>query len=140
MRTDRRNTMLAVLAAFALLLAPAAAAQAKKPLKRGSHGARVEQVQRWLGLTPDGIYGPATKRAVKRFQRRRGLTVDGIVGPATWRALRRAAHARHASSHGGRIGRHAAVRQLQRALGITADGIFGPATKAAVKRFQRAHG
>jgi hypothetical protein len=141
MRMDRRNTMLAVLAALALLLAPAAAsAHSTKPLKRGSHGVRVAQVQRWLGLTPDRIYGPATKRAVKRFQRRHGLTVDGVVGPATWRALRRAAHAHHTSRHGGRIGRRAAVRQLQRTLGITADGVFGPATKAAVKRFQRAHG
>jgi cell wall-associated NlpC family hydrolase len=132
--------MVAVLAALALL-APAAAAQSTKPLKRGSHGARVAQVQRWLGLTPDRIFGPATKRAVKRFQRRHGLTVDGVVGPATWRALRRAAHAGSSGRHsGGHISRRAAVRQLQRALGITVDGVFGPATKAAVKRFQRAHG
>jgi peptidoglycan hydrolase-like protein with peptidoglycan-binding domain len=130
--------MVAVLAALALL-APAAAAESTKPLKRGSHGVRVAQVQRWLGLHPDRIFGPATKRAVKRFQRRHGLTVDGVVGPATWRALR-AAHARRAARHGGGTSRRAAVIDLQRALGITADGIFGPGTQGAVKRFQRRHG
>ena len=31
----------------------------------------------------DGINGPQTKDAVKRFQRKYGLTADGIVGPLT---------------------------------------------------------
>jgi peptidoglycan hydrolase-like protein with peptidoglycan-binding domain len=131
-----RATLVACLAAITLLGA-AGTAQAAV-LKRGSHGPRVAKVQRWLGLTPDRIFGSATKRAVKRFQRRHGLTADGIVGPATWSALR-SAHARRAShsSGGSRTG---AVRQLQRALGIAADGIFGPGTEAAVKAFQRRHG
>jgi len=120
----------------ALLFAPSADAASSKLLKRGSHGARVAQVQRWLGLTPDRIFGPATRRAVIRFQRRHRLTVDGIVGPATWRALRRAGTRR--SSRDG--GRRSAVVLLQRELGIAADGIFGPATEAAVKRFQRRRG
>src|SRR3954453_18340675 len=120
MRTERRNTLVAVVAALSLL-APAATADAK-PLKRGSHGARVAKGQHWLGLTPDRIFGPATKRAVKRFQRRHGLTADGIVGPATWHALRsRSAHRTASRSRGG--GHRAAVVALQRALGISADGI-----------------
>ncbi len=49
-------------------------------------------LQRRLGITVDGIFGPGTQRAVKAFQRRRGLTADGIVGPATWAALGHAAH------------------------------------------------
>jgi peptidoglycan hydrolase-like protein with peptidoglycan-binding domain len=132
--------LVATLATLALLLAPAAAAQAAAtPLKRGSHGVRVERVQRWLGLHADGIFGTATRRAVKRFQRRNGLTADGIVGPATFRALRRVARVpRHAASNRGGPG--SAVRDLQRRLGVAADGVFGPATQRAVKRFQRAHG
>ena len=35
----------------------------------------------------DGVYGPLTEVQVKRFQTARGLTPDGIVGRMTWRAL-----------------------------------------------------
>jgi N-acetylmuramoyl-L-alanine amidase len=37
---------------------------------------------------PDGIYGPATARAVQTFQRNVGITSDGICGSDTVRALR----------------------------------------------------
>jgi len=134
-RGRARASIVACVAAVALLAAGASPAHAV--LKRGSHGAHVTKVQRWLGLHADGIFGPGTKRAVKRFQRHHGLTADGIVGPATWRALR-SAHTRHASSSGG--SKKGAVVDLQRALGITADGIFGPGTQRAVKAFQRSHG
>lgn len=43
-----------------------------------------------LGLytsTVDGINGPGTKRAIKRFQEKAGLTIDGVVGPLTLAAL-----------------------------------------------------
>ena len=132
---DARRACIAALAVVALLLAPGAA-QAK-PLKRGSEGPRVAQVQRWLGVSADGIFGPGTRRAVKRFQRGHGLTADGIVGPVTWSSLKRS-RARKASSGGG--GKRSAVVLLQRELGIGADGIFGPATEAAVKSFQRRRG
>jgi lysozyme family protein len=134
-RGRARASIVACVAAVALLAAGASPAQAV--LKRGSHGAHVTKVQRWLGLHADGIFGPGTKRAVKRFQRHHGLTADGIVGPATWRALR-SAHTRHASSSGG--SKKGAGVDLQRALGIAADGIFGPGTQRAVKAFQRSHG
>jgi cell wall-associated NlpC family hydrolase len=52
-----------------------------------SRGPRVALLQRALGLTPDGVFGAATERAVRGLQRRRGMTADGIVGPATWDAL-----------------------------------------------------
>jgi hypothetical protein len=38
----------------------------------------------------DGIWGPATEKAVRDFQKAFGLEVDGIVGPATEDALRHA--------------------------------------------------
>ena len=137
---SRRIALLSALVALVL----AAPADAGGVLKIGSTGPRVAAVQKWLGLTVDRIYGPATKRAVKRFQRRHGLTADGIVGPATWAALKRA-HARSARSVGSRGGprvqsRGRYVRLLQQTLGITADGVFGPGTQRAVKRFQRSHG
>jgi peptidoglycan hydrolase-like protein with peptidoglycan-binding domain len=56
-------------------------------LHRGSHGSMIAEVQRALGIPADGIYGPATRRAVIAFQRAHGLIVDGIVGPQTLGAL-----------------------------------------------------
>lgn len=38
-------------------------------------------------VAEDGIFGPQTRNAVIAFQRFAGLTPDGIVGPATWSAL-----------------------------------------------------
>ena len=40
-------------------------------------------------LAVDGVFGAGTENAVKEFQRRygRGLVPDGIVGPATRRAM-----------------------------------------------------
>ena len=79
---------MAMLAVFGCLLAPASAAEAGS-LKLGATGPRAASVQKALGLTVDRVYGPATRRAVKRFQRRRGLTADGVVGPTTWAAIKR---------------------------------------------------
>lgn len=62
-------------------------------LRRGSAGAAVTALQHSLnekhgyGLSTDGLFGPATQRAVIDFQRHMGLSADGIVGPNTWYAL-----------------------------------------------------
>jgi N-acetyl-anhydromuramyl-L-alanine amidase AmpD len=56
-------------------------------LKKGSKGNAVKEVQKALGLNPDGIFGPYTEAAVKRYQQANGLVVDGIVGPKTFEKL-----------------------------------------------------
>jgi peptidoglycan hydrolase-like protein with peptidoglycan-binding domain len=56
-------------------------------LRAGSEGRQVGLLQRALGLQVDGVYGPQTEAAVRRFQASRGLKVDGVLGAATSRAL-----------------------------------------------------
>lgn len=52
-------------------------------LNDGDRGAEVKELQRRLGITADGVFGPKTEAAVKAFQRRHGLVADGKVGPKT---------------------------------------------------------
>lgn len=52
-------------------------------LKKGSKGNEVKELQKFLGLTADGIFGAQTEKAVKKWQWENGLTDDGIVGPET---------------------------------------------------------
>jgi peptidoglycan hydrolase-like protein with peptidoglycan-binding domain len=47
----------------------------------------IAAVQQALGLEADGVIGPATRRATKRFQRAHGLKPDGLLGPKTLKAL-----------------------------------------------------
>ena len=53
-------------------------------LKIGSEGENVKKLQRKLGVTDTGNFGPLTEAAVKAWQSGNGLTDDGIVGPGTW--------------------------------------------------------
>ncbi len=120
-----------------MLLVFAPVASALPTLNPGDEGKSVKSLQRALGVTADGIYGPGTERLVKRFQRRHDLPADAIVGAATWRMLRRAGHTAGAKAS-PRSKRSVAL--LQRRLGIAADGVFGPGTQRAVKRYQRSRG
>jgi peptidoglycan hydrolase-like protein with peptidoglycan-binding domain len=72
----------ALAAAGALAHDPAAPAGGAAP-KSTTKGGTVAAVQRALGLPADGVYGPRTRAAVRRFQRRHGLIVDGVIGPQT---------------------------------------------------------
>lgn len=66
-------------------------------LRRGASGGAVTHLQKRLALHLliddddfiDGIFGPRTYQAVRRFQQRSGLVVDGIAGENTWRGLLR---------------------------------------------------
>ena len=60
-------------------------------IKKGSKGESVKVLQKYLGITQDGVFGANTEAAVKKFQMKVGLTPDGIVGEKTWAALKQSA-------------------------------------------------
>lgn len=52
-----------------------------------------ELIQRTYNAGPvDGIFGPKTEAAVKRYQGEQRLVIDGIVGAHTWKALSYLSH------------------------------------------------
>ncbi len=130
---------LALVAVTAALAAPARSAG--KPgvaaLQVALYGKRVYQG------SVDGVLGPRTRAAVRRFQRRAGLTVDGVVGPHTRRALGRLGRPKIGDRvlHAGAVGWDVAALQFALAWhgfasGIF-DGVFGPRAEAAVRGLQR---
>lgn len=151
------------------------------PLQEGSRGPAVVVIQTALNrisqnypaipkISPvDGIFGPQTQAAVRRFQQIFNLTPDGIVGKATWYALvriyvgvtrlseLRSEGQRYYNiswNYGGVLQPGSAgtyVRQLQYMLQVLAsfipaipavetDGLYGPATANAVRAAQRYFG
>ncbi len=53
-------------------------------LKVGSRGKEVKELQEFLEIGADGIFGKGTESSVKKWQSENGLVADGIVGPITW--------------------------------------------------------
>lgn len=145
---------------FALLAAPSAFAG------RDAGVAALQVALQSRGLyqgSIDGVKGPGTTAAIKRFQRRAGLTPDGIPGPATRKALGRygshvlgsrpltrgasgwdvaalqfllAWHGFPSATIDGGLGVHTelALRHFQRWAGLEADGVAGATTYAALRR------
>lgn len=84
---------LALLFALNILIFLFAQSALAATYRLGSSGQEVRTIQeklvRWgyFDGPADGIYGPNTQQAVRRFQQKNGLQVDGIAGPQTLAAL-----------------------------------------------------
>lgn len=102
-------------------------------LVEGSRGNTVKYLQYGLRIkcfnpkSLDGIFGPATTKAVKRYQTSKGLSADGKVGNGTWNALKED------------------IKPIQEALkkkgyySGTIDGVAGSGTYNALVKFQKEH-
>ncbi|MGB1676325.1 MAG: peptidoglycan-binding domain-containing protein [Miltoncostaeaceae bacterium] len=101
----------------------------------------------------NGVYGPRTTAAVKRFQARAGLPVDGIAGTQTMGAINLALGNDSTDAedllqttlkglcyYGGNVdgifgsGTEAALIAFQKAEGLSADGRYGPKTAVALAK------
>lgn len=72
-----------------------ASAESSKPakvnrlstLRVGSKGPEVVELQKALGISADGQFGPGTATALKKWQTANRLAADGVAGPVTLRKL-----------------------------------------------------
>lgn len=103
--------------------------QRQATVRRGSVGCPVPELQEKLnvtgeGLNVDGIFGPLTEAAVRRFQGAHPpLIVDSVVGPLTWTALHAAAPGNHGlpsgeitNTHGWGTGNLATIHRWRQQL------------------------
>ena len=136
-------------------------------LKRGAYGEDVKTAQMLLKASgylvgnADGIYGPATEKAVKNFQRDYNLKVDGKLGPITWNLLKQlnVSNAEQVVVDSTKTSVGASFRKLRQGMSgpsVTKlqqqlislgympagsdDGKFGPITAMALMKFQYAYG
>ena len=118
---------------------------AEPTLKKGSKGQAVKDLQEALNTLGfdagkvDGVFGPATERAVKKFQSSVGIDADGIVGRVTWLNIDEADQSEPVLRRGSR---GLPVRRLESRLTAAdfdtggVDGRFGAKTEAVVKELQ----
>jgi len=98
--------------------------------QEGTNVRKVQYLLREHGATVavDGIFGPKTDEAVRKFQQANHLVVDGIVGTKTWTKL-------ILQIQKGAKGD--AVRAVQSQFPfLNVDGDFGDLTSNAVRGFQ----
>jgi peptidoglycan hydrolase-like protein with peptidoglycan-binding domain len=100
----------------------AASAKSSSTRTHAKHGG-VRALQNALGLSADGVFGPKTARAVKRYQRGHGLTSDGVVGPDTRRALGIGTGATLHQRHLHRATHHSASSQTSSGTSAPVGGI-----------------
>ena len=140
MGTCRLRLIALPLVLFALLAAPSAFAS------RDAGLAALQVALHSRGLYSgaiDGVKGPGTTAAIMRFQRRAGLTPDGVPGTQTRKALGR--YGRHVlgsrSLARGASGWDVAALQFLLAWhgfpSATIDGGLGTRTERALRHFQR---
>lgn len=54
-----------------------------RKLKQGCKGSDVKELQKKLGVTADGIFGPATEKALVKYQKSKGWKPSGVVRTKT---------------------------------------------------------
>lgn len=103
----------------------------------------IKSFQKWLnnnfssGLTVDGYYGPATHKATtKAYQKVLGVTADGIFGAASKAAVKTL----KSGSNGKAVHLMQGLLYCKGYNPNGVDGIYGSGTVAAVKKFQKAKG
>ncbi|MBR3402823.1 MAG: peptidoglycan-binding protein [Parasporobacterium sp.] len=120
-----------------------------EPLGYGSSGNAVKVLQQqltdlgFLSVTPDGIFGGYSQRAVKKFQMYAGLAITGLADVATVNAIYRGDVQFSTLSKGSGGRAVLALQKLLQDLGylnVTPDGGYGNYTVQAVKAFQKANG
>jgi peptidoglycan hydrolase-like protein with peptidoglycan-binding domain len=113
-RSRRRRTGAIVAAATLTFAAGGAFAQSQSGNASAvrAAGSTVVALQKMLGVTPDGVYGPNTRRAVRAYQRNHGLTVDGIAGPVTLASLGLASRTTSAVSRSTASGPNATLEKI----------------------------
>ena len=55
--------------------------------RQGSVGYTAKEIQRELGITDDGVFGPVTAAHVEAFQREVDTVADGRMGPEHYRLM-----------------------------------------------------
>jgi Transglycosylase SLT domain/Putative peptidoglycan binding domain len=140
MRSRRLVACLAVLAAVVL---PARAHAITNPQIPGLQVALM--ARGFYHGAVDGVAGPLTAQAVRRFQRRVGIAVDGVAGPITRSKLGRLGRPLFGRRHllmRGSVGWDVACLEfLLRSKGFRpgrVDGRYTRRTVRAVRRYQRA--